>query len=457
MELRFKTFRGGTHPPEHKEATEHKSIQQASLPEEVVIPLSQHVGAPCDSLVEKGDKVLAGQKIGESKAFVSAPIHASVSGEVVAVEPRLTFTGASLLCVVIRVDKEQKEVPLSGIESLNPEQVRAAVKESGLVGLGGAAFPTHVKLSPPEGKTIDTVIINGCECEPYLTCDHRQILEETEALLDGLKIVMRVLGANKGYFGLESNKPDAIERLQRLTASEKNIEVATLKTKYPQGAEKNLILTILEKEVPSGGLPMDVGALVQNVGTAIAISKAVRQGKPLTERVLTVTGAVKKPQNLRVKIGTLIKDLIEQGGGFTGKPGKIILGGPMTGFAQFSLDVPVVKGTSGVLVLSQEEVYHPQPQPCVRCGRCIRSCPVWLTPASIIAYVEHDRLEEAEEIGVLDCVECGACGYVCPADRPFIQQFRRAKAEILAKKKAESAKQKVKEESKKEKEEKKTG
>ncbi len=343
----MKTFKGGAHPPGYKEATAGKLIEEIPLPSEVVIPLTQHIGAPNKSLVAKADKVLAGQKIGEAEAFVSAPVHASVSGEVKAVEPRPHFSGIKMPSIVIEPDKEQKEARLEiPSEALEPNEIKMLVKEAGLVGLGGAAFPTHVKLSPPKEKPIDTVIINGCECESFLTCDYRQMLEEAHDLIDGAILIMKALAAKRALIAIEDNKLEAIKHLQKQLAGLPNVKVTVLPTKYPEGAEKMLINVILGREVPSGGLPMDVGALVQNVGTTIAISKAVRKGKPLTERVITVSGsAIREPRNLRVKIGTPVADIINNCGGFSREPEKIIVGGPMTGFAQFDLSVPIVKGT----------------------------------------------------------------------------------------------------------------
>lgn len=440
MVILVKIPRWGTYLPETKEKTSGKLIEDASLSSEVVIPLCQHIGAPCNPLVEKGDRVLVGQKIGDTEAFCSAPVHASVSGEVIAVEPRPHFTGGCLLSVVIAADGKQESVEFAGVSGkLTPQKVRCAVREAGLVGLGGAAFPTHVKLCPPEGKSIDSVIINGCECEPFITCDHRNMLEKADLLLDGLRIIMATVEAEKGYIGIEMNKLDVIRKVEELVAGEENIKVVRLDTKYPHGAEKQLIKAVLEREVPSGGLPMDVGALVHNAGTTIAISEAVREGKPLTERVLTVTGpGVKNPKNLRVKIGTPIGHLIEGCGGFEGEPGKVIMGGPMTGFAQFSLDVPVVKGTSGVVLFPRDQVEITPHGPCFRCGRCIRACPVFLVPNFIGLYVERDMIDKAEVYSVMDCIECGLCAYVCPARRPLVQYMKYAKGKIMARRKKTS-------------------
>ncbi len=435
--MAVKVFPRGLYVPENKEKTSKKATEVASVPEEVVIHLWQHTGAPCNPLVQVGERVLVGQKIGDTDAFCSAPVHSSVSGEVIAIEPRLHFTGNQVLSVIIKSDGKQEEVKHKPVEGeLTPEKIRAAVREAGLVGLGGAAFPTHVKLSPPKEKTIDTIIINGSECEPFITCDERNMLERTEELVDGCKLIMQVIGVKKAYIGIEMNKLEAIEQVEKAVSDEKDIKVVRLDTKYPQGAEKHLIKTVLDKEVPSGGLPMDVGVIVQNVGTTIAISEAIRKGKPLYERCLTVSGSgVKNPKNLRVKIGTPIGHLIEECGGFQGEPAKIVMGGPMTGHAQFSLDVPVVKGTSGIIVFTKEEVKVSNPRPCFRCGQCIKACPIFLMPNFIGTYIEAELIDKVEALSVMDCIECGLCAYICPAERPLIQLIKYAKGKILNKKK----------------------
>lgn len=432
------TFKGGLHPPENKTSTFSRPIEEASLPPEVVIHLHQHTGVPCSSLVEKGDKVLAGQKIGDSDAFISAPVHSSVSGEVIAVEPRFHFTGVRLMSVVIAPDGEQKEIRIKtpSAKKATPEQIREIVREAGIVGLGGAAFPTHVKLSPPKDKPIDSVIINGCECEPYLTCDHRNMLERADDLIEGVRLIVSTVGAKKAYLAVEDNKPDALAFLKEKVSSE-DIEVVSLHAKYPQGAEKQLIKTILDREIPSGKLPSEVGALVQNVGTAIAISEAVREGKPLIERAVTVSGrGVNKPKNLQAKIGTPLNFLIEQCGGFKGSVKKVVVGGPMTGCAQFHLETPTVKGTSGILVLNEEDPLYESAgyRACIRCGRCIKFCPMVLMPNFLGIYAELEMWDMTEQFHALDCIECGCCGYICPSRIPLVQFVRLAKAKIIAKK-----------------------
>ncbi|MDO8886129.1 electron transport complex subunit RsxC [Candidatus Oleimmundimicrobium sp.] len=429
-------------PPKHelpKKVLGKKPIEDASLAAEVVIPLSQHIGAPCNPLVKAEERVLVGQKIGNSDSYVSASVHSSVSGEVVVVEPRLNHTGNKVLSVVIAPDGKQETLSFQGLsdeEITNPDKVRTAIREAGLAGLGGAAFPTHVKLTPPKDKPISDVIINGCECEPYIAGDHRNMLENAEAIIDGLKIILKTLGAKKGYIAIETNKIDAIHHISDLVSSEENIKVVPLIAKYPQGAEKQLIQVLLHKEVPSGCIPSEVGALVQNVGTVIAISEAVRKGKPLTERILSVAGpGINEPKNLRVKIGTPVSHLIEECGGFKGDPGKIVFGGPMTGFALFDLDVPVIKGTSGIVVLPKEMVHLSDSRACIRCGSCIQICPVSIMPNYIGQYAEVEMIDQAEEADVMDCIECGLCSYVCPAHRPLIQLIRHAKAKIVSNRK----------------------
>ncbi|RMG71369.1 MAG: electron transport complex subunit RsxC [Nitrospirae bacterium] len=429
------TFKGGVHPPDNKALSAQSPIKEATAPKQAVIPLSQHIGAPCNCVVEVGQEVKKGQLIGEPTAFVSAPVHSSVSGKVVAITQVPNAMGRMVQAVVVENDGKEEWTQLQDnpdYMNLSPEELKEKIKNAGIVGMGGATFPTHVKLSPPKEKPIDVVIINGAECEPYLTADHRLMVERPEEVVEGLKILMKVLGVNRGYIGIESNKPDAIEKMTEAASKEPNIEVKALEVKYPQGAEKMLIKAIVDREVPAGGLPMDVGVVVQNVGTAVAIYEACRYGKPLIERVVTVTGrGVKQPGNLLAKIGTPIGQLIEDCGGFTDSPKKVILGGPMMGFAQFSLDVPVTKGTSGVLVLSDKEYVSAEKYgPCIRCGRCIEACPMGLMPSMLSILAEKGFYEDTKEYNVMDCFECGTCTYVCPAKRPIVQHIRLAKSLI---------------------------
>lgn len=444
-----KTFRGGIHPPYSKEATASRAIADAAPPKVVVIPLHQHTGAPCEPLVKAGDEVKLGQKIGEAKAFVSAPVHASVSGKVTAVEMRPHPALGMSQAVVIESDGlDTLDPAIAGhgsFEALSPDDIRKIVREAGIVGLGGAAFPTAVKVTPPAGKTIDTVLLNGSECEPYLTADHRVMLEETAEVVYGLRAVMKACGAEHGLIAVEDNKRDAIEALLKELSGTSGIQVVVLHTKYPQGSEKQLVWACLQREVPSGGLPLDVGVVVNNVGTAVAVARAIKQGTPLYERVVTVTGsAVANPQNLRVRIGVSFGELIEQCGGFQKPAGKVINGGPMMGIAQSTLDVPVVKGTSGVLCLARDEVVRDEPTACLKCGRCVEECPMHLTPLWIAAYAERGMHEEAERLNALDCVECGCCSYVCPARRPLVQAIRLSKGDITERRRRQAQAAKTK-------------
>jgi electron transport complex protein RnfC len=448
--MRAKTFRGGVHVPENKHWTSEKPIEAMPLPRRVIVPLLQHTGAPCEPLVKEGDEVEAGQKIGEAKAFISAPVHASISGKVSSVGPMPhPVVPSQVNSVVIENEGEPSggQWPeTSRWEDLDKEEIKSRIKEAGIVGLGGAAFPTHVKLSPPPEKNIDTFILNGVECEPYLTNDHRMMMERWKEIIGGMRIILKVLGVSKAYVGIELNKPDAIQLMRAKLAeiagaagaAAKNgarIEVVPLKIKYPQGAEKQLIKAILNREVPSGGLPFDVGVVVQNVGTAFAVYEAVVKGKPLIERVLTVSGdAVKEPKNVLVRIGTTFSAVIEYCGGL-GADGdrKVIMGGPMMGLAQYTLEAPVIKGTSGILVI-KKAVSREKGDYCIKCGRCVDVCPVYLMPYRIGDYAEKDNFAMADNYGVKDCIECGCCGYVCETGRPLVQLFKYAKINLRAKK-----------------------
>lgn len=445
MNIRTLTFKGGTHPPHSKKATENLALERANDPKIVVIPMQQHIGAPCDPVVKVGDEVKVGQKIGEAKGFVSVPVHSSVSGKVIAVEPRLYTGGMKVPCVIIESDMQNTVyegiAPKGDLTGLSAEDIKNIIKDAGIVGMGGATFPTHVKLAPPPEKNVDTVILNGAECEPYLTADHRLMLEQPEDVVFGLQALMKALGVKKGFIGIETNKPDAIEKIYNAAQGCEGIEVVALKTKYPQGAEKQLIYACTGREVPSGGLPADAGVVVNNVGTAAAVSKAIKTGMPLIERIVTITGAgVNNPKNLIVKIGTPFSEVIEQCGGLKGNVGKVIAGGPMMGITQFSLDVPVIKGTSGILILSEAEARLPEPSACIRCGKCVEACPINLMPINISAYSLASRFEQAESFNALDCIECGSCSFVCPAKRPLVDSIRVAKREILARRKKAQSK-----------------
>lgn len=438
--MRRHTFRGGSHPPHEKHYTEHKPIGKAAAPALVHIPMAQHIGAPCQPVVKPGDHVKMGQLIGEPTGYVSAPIHASVSGTVKAVAPRVHPNGGEAMTVTIENDGQDERDTSFSIMDWRRQDAKALqerITAAGIVGLGGASFPTHVKLSPPEGKKIDTIILNGAECEPYLTADHRLMLEYPQDVLTGLQILMKLLGVENGYVGIEDNKPDAIEVMQLAAQEMEHIRILTMRTKYPQGAEKQLIEAATGRQVPSGGLPMDVGCVVVNVGTAYAVTQAVTKGEPLISRVVTVTGGiVKDPQNLLVRIGTPVQDLVEQCGGLTEPAVKALMGGPMMGVAQHTLDVPVIKGTSGVVFLSKKEAALEEEQPCIRCGRCVNACPICLIPMDIADCVAMGDYEGAQAAGAMDCIECGSCTYMCPAKRYLTQYCRVAKRHlILARKK----------------------
>ncbi|MDH3975474.1 MAG: electron transport complex subunit RsxC [Deltaproteobacteria bacterium] len=434
-------FAGGVHPPDSKELTRDKSIELLSLPERVVIPLHQHIGAPSVALVEVGAHVKKGQVIASARGYVSSPIHASISGEVKAIKEFPHPSGKDMMAIEIVSDgKDEWAEDLEeeqDVTKLSAQDIRGKVLSAGIVGLGGAAFPTHVKLAPPDGKKIEAVILNGAECEPYLTADHRLMVEDADSIIEGLKLLMKVLGVNKGYIGIEDNKPEAVTAMMT-AASGTDIEVMSLHVKYPQGAEKQLIKAVIGKEVPPGGLPMDVGVVVQNVGTAAAVYDAVRYGRPLIERITTVTGlGVKEPKNFKVRIGTLSGELIDAAGGFTENIGKIIMGGPMMGGGVYTTDVPVVKGTSGILVMKMDEIRNRESHPCIRCGRCAAVCPMYLEPGAMGIFSEREMLEEVEDYFVMDCIECGCCSYTCPSDRPLVQLFRFAKAGIIKKRQKE--------------------
>lgn len=443
-------FRGGIHPLDKKDLTKDLPIEDMPIPSRVVIPVVQHIGAPCKAIVSIGEDVKKGQKIGEGTSFVSAPVYASISGKVTAIAPFPHPSGTDILSVVIESDG--KDEWIDGLVERekyldsDAEELRKIVSEAGIVGLGGATFPTHVKLSPPKDKTITDIILNGAECEPYLTSDYRIMLEMAEYVVGGLKILMKILGVKRGYIAIEDNKPEAIDIMKGVVkgiSGEKglNIDVVELATKYPQGGEKQLIKSVLDREVPSGRLPMDVGVVVQNVGTAASIYNAVRYGRPLIDRVVTVTGlGIKRRANLRVRIGTMALDIIEECGGFDGDIGKVIFGGPMMGRAQYTLNTPVVKGTSGILTLKREETVFNEGNACIRCGKCVMACPMGLMPNMISMYGELKLFDEAEKYNPFDCIECGCCEYECPSKRPTVHLIKYVKSMLLAKKKSKVGK-----------------
>ncbi|MBN2026781.1 MAG: electron transport complex subunit RsxC [Actinobacteria bacterium] len=437
----FRRVRGGVHPPGHKNLSAEAAIREIAAPSTITIPMQQHIGAPCIPRVQKGDEVFVGTVIGDSDSFVSAPIHSSVSGKVVQVAPQPHPTGRDILSVLIENDGEYLQDPGLTVpgpwEDMESADIRRAVRDAGMVGLGGAAFPTHVKLSPPRDYPIDTVIINGAECEPFLTSDYRLMLEHPEDVLEGLQIIMRAVGAARGIVAIEDNKPQALKRMATANRGG-GVEVTSLATRYPQGAEKVLIASLLGREVPSGGLPMHVGVVVNNTGTAYAIARYFSTGMPLVERVVTVTGSVvREPSNLMVRIGTSFAAAVEACGWFNAPPGKVLMGGPMMGLAQYTLEVPVIKGTSGILALSYRETEYTVPSEpiCIRCGRCVDACPMGLIPTYLASYAYNERWDDLARLNIDDCFECGCCTYVCPTKNPLVQLIKTGKTELARRKK----------------------
>jgi Na+-translocating ferredoxin:NAD+ oxidoreductase subunit C len=435
-------FKGGVHPDDHKELTAEIAISPMKPPSTVFVPLQQHIGAPCEPLegIDVGVQVKLGQKIADSSGFVSAPIHASVSGTIKEIGLFNHPLGRPVQTITIESDGkdtwDEKIGPAGDLDQLSAEELRKLIREAGIVGLGGATFPAHVKLSPPPEKKIDLVVINGAECEPYLTADHRVMLEKPEEIIFGLKVMIKALSAEEGIIGIEDNKGDAIAIMEAAVANEDKIRVVPLHTKYPQGAEKMLIQVTTGRIVPSGGLPLDVGVVNHNVGTAVAIANAIQTGKPLVERVLTVTGSgINNPLNLLVRIGTLVSEVIDDCGGLKDSTLKLIIGGPMMGLAQPNANLPVIKGTSGILALTDEDVCLAESAPCIRCAKCVEACPVLLMPTLIAQAAEHNLFKRAEKLYALDCFECGCCSFVCPSRIPLTQWIRIAKAEITKAKK----------------------
>ncbi len=440
-------FYGGVHPEEAK-VSSAVPIADAPLYPLYTVPLSMHIGAPARALVKAGDVVLRGQRIGEAASFVSANIHSPTSGKVKSVGMCLGPAGTQLPCVVIESDGEDKEAepmqPLREWRASDPQALRERVAAAGIVGMGGAAFPTPVKLSIPPGKTIDTLIINGVECEPCLTADHRLMLEEPGMILEGISIAAKVLGVKNVFIGIEDNKPDAIKLLTEAAAktSDPAIKVVPLRVRYPQGAEKQLIYAITKRQVPSGGLPADVHCVVQNIGSSFAIAEAVVLGKPLYERVTTVTGTpLASPGNWRFRVGTSYAEALKLAGGVRegSRIGKLISGGPMMGMSVYSQEIPIMKNTSGILAMAQEEIHQFTSKACLRCGRCNDACPMMLMPGILSVQIENERFDDAQNWHVMDCIECGCCAYVCPAGRPLVQHMRRAKSEVGAKLRAMKA------------------
>ncbi len=433
----LKTFsKGGVHPAENK-ISANRSIEILPLPQKVSIPVSQHIGAPATILVAKGDKVKVGQIIAQSAGFVSANIHSSVSGTVESLDAVLDSSGYKRQAITIAVEGDEWESSIDRTSELKKDiqltsqDIIKRINEAGIVGLGGATFPSHVKLSVPQGKKADVLIINGVECEPYLTSDHRLMLEKGHELLVGIQILMKVLNVGKALIGIENNKPDAINYLKSIIGEYKGIEVHALKVKYPQGGEKQLIKALVNREVPSGGLPIDIGAVVHNVGTAFAVYEAVQKNKPLFERVVTVTGkSLPRTANYMVRIGTSVSDLIAAAGGLPQDTGKVVNGGPMMGKALVSTDVPVTKGTSGIIVFQSKESKRKTESVCIRCAKCVSVCPMGLEPYLLNKLGQQMIFDRMEQEHVLDCMECGSCSFECPANLPLLDYIRLGKAEV---------------------------
>jgi electron transport complex protein RnfC len=439
------TFRGGIHPSYYKELSSGSAIRELPVPARLTVPLAQHLGAPAKPAVKAGDTVKAGQLIGEANGFISAPVHAPAGGRVAAIEDTLTASGRPCAAVVIETDPsaEWDLLPrFADWPAADRKALLAQIGDAGVVGMGGAGFPTRVKLAPPADKPIDTVILNGAECEPYLTSDHRLMVEHAQQIRTGAEIIRRILGAKALRVAVEDNKPDAIAALEKaFQGVAGDVAVAVLRTSYPQGSEKQQIFSVTGREVPRGGLPMDVGCVVENVGTAFAVWDAILNGRPLVRRVISVTGdAVQRPANLLAPCGTPYADLVAACGGFKGRPAKVISGGPMMGFAVGTLAVPTGKTASGLLLLSPGRVSGYTSQACISCGRCVDACPMRLIPSELSQCVEADDIEGAEQIALMDCIECGSCAYVCPAHRPLVHHMRRGKAAVMAKRAAANRK-----------------
>lgn len=435
--MKFFGFRGGVHPPENKLQTENMKTERLASPSELYVPLLQHIGVPLNPIVQVGDKVLKGQKIAEAEGL-AAPIHSPVSGTITKVESRVFPLAGKTMTVFIENDGEEKWAELSKIEdwqSADRQTLLNMIKEKGIVGIGGATFPTHVKLNPPANVKIDTLLLNGAECEPYLNSDNRLMLENPKSIIEGIKIIKKVLDVKKAYVGIEDNKPEALESMKK-AAEGTGIEIVALKTKYPQGGEKQLIKAILNRQVPSGQLPSAVGVVVQNTGTAAAIYEAVVNGIPLIEKIVTVSGkAIKTPKNLKVAIGTPFSYVLDHCGIEREKMERLVMGGPMMGLAQMTEDATIVKGTSGLLALTLEEMKPYKTRPCISCSKCVSACPMGLSPLTYDRLAAAKLWDEMAEHNLMDCIECGSCAYICPASRPLAEAIKTGKSKLRAKKK----------------------
>lgn len=432
----LKTFKGGVHPYEGKELAKDRPITEVLPKGSLAYPLSQHIGAPANPITAVGDRVLKGQKIAEAGGFVSAPIHASVSGTVKAIEPRRTAVGDMVNSIIVENDGAYEEISYDSCAdtaALTKEEIIDKIREAGVVGMGGAGFPTHVKLSPKEPEKIEYIIANCAECEPYLTADYRRMLEDPEKLIAGMKIILQLFDKAKGVFAIENNKPDCIEKLQEMIKDEPRLMVCPLETKYPQGGERQLIYAVTGRTINSRMLPADVGCIVDNVETIIAVCNAVKLGKPLIQRIASITGdAVAEPGNFLYSMGTSYAELVEAAGGFRSQPQKIISGGPMMGFAMFSLDIPMTKTSSSLVCLTEDEVTAMEPTACINCGRCVEVCPARLVPSKIAKFSDRGLSETFETWNGLECIECGSCSFICPAKRQLAQSIRAMKKQILA-------------------------
>ena len=431
------TFKGGVHPYEGKELSESKPVQILMPKGDMVYPMSQHIGAPAAPLVAKGDQVLAGQKIGEAGGFISANVICSVSGTVKAIEPRRVANGAMVNSVIVANDGEYRTVEGLGADrdpsSLTKAEIRDIVKEAGIVGLGGAGFPTHVKLTPKDENAIEYILVNGAECEPYLTSDYRMMIEEPEKIVGGLKVILQLFDNAKGVIGIENNKPEAIAKLTEMVKDEPRISVCPLLTKYPQGGERSLINAITGRKVNSSMLPADAGCIVDNIDTVISIYMAVCKTTPLMRRIVTVTGdAVANPQNYNVKIGMNFQELVDAAGGFKSEPEKLIAGGPMMGMALFDLNIPVTKTCSALTCFTHDQVAEREPSPCIRCGKCVEVCPSHIVPVMMMKAALKNDCAAFEKLNGMECMECGSCTFVCPAKRQLTQAFKEMRKTVAA-------------------------
>ncbi len=430
----YKTFRGGVHPDDRKTRSNNIEIEVLAAPKTMVYPVQQHIGKPANVIVNVGDEVKAGQLIAEADGFVSANIYASVSGKVTAIKPHIHPNGNMVNSVIVENDFKDEYIrdfnDQKDIEKLSAEDIVNMVKDAGIVGMGGATFPTHVKLKPP--SKIDTIIVNGAECEPYITSDHRLMLEHPKCILTGIKATMKAVGAENALVGIESNKPDAIAKLKEIFAEEENINVVPVKAKYPQGSEKQMINALTGRQVPSGGLPSDIGVVVLNIDTVWAMADVINKGLPLIYRVVTLSGgAVSQPKNYMVRLGTPVQEIIDAAGGFVEEPLKILLGGPMMGSAIYDTSVPVIKGTGAIIALTKDEIKSTEATVCIRCAKCVDACPMHLQPLMLRAYSIKSDYEKLKEFHITDCMECGACAYICPGRQNPVQYIRNAKPKVI--------------------------